>query len=242
MPKLKAVLDTLDGLPEGQKGLYVESEDGKFRLDAEGIEDVGGLKSTVDKLRKERKELTEKLKKVGDIDTEEFERLRAESEQRAEKGDDLEKRLATAQKKFDREKAELDSKLLARDKKIHQLVAEDKAREAIETAGGRPKVLLPHVLTNTKVIEEDGDFVAVVIDEKGNERTAKSGDKRFSLEDLVLELKADEEFASAFNGTGASGTGAPPSGSRGALPRGRVTTQDTEGVEADKRRTGAYAI
>jgi hypothetical protein len=241
MPKLKAVLDTLDGLPDGQKSLYVETDDGKFRLDAEGIEDVGGLKSALDKERRAKKELSDKLKKLGDIDIDEIEKLRADAEERAEKGDDIEKKLASAQKKFDREKAELDTKLLARDKKIHQLVAEDKARDAIEAAGGRPKVLLPHVLTNTKVIEEDGDFVAVVIDEKGNERTAKSGDKRFSLEDLVLELKADEEFASAFNGTGASGTGAPPSGSRGAPPRGRVAT-DTEGVEADKRRTGAYAI
>ena len=238
--KLKAVLESLDGLPDSQKELYTEDSDGKFRLNAEGVEDVGGLKSALEKERKARKEAEGKLKKVGDIDVDEYERLKTESEERAEKGDDTEKKLQSAQKKFDREIAERDAKLLARDKKIHQLVAENVAKDAIEAAGGRPKVLLPHVLASTKVIEEDGDFVAVVVDAKGNERTGKSGDKRFSLEDLVLELKSDDEFASAFNGTGASGSGGPPNGTRGAPPKGARV--DTEGVEADKRRSGAYAI
>lgn len=239
MPKLKAVLDTLDGLPDAQKGLYEEGEDGKFHLSAEGIEDVGGLKSALEKERKARREAEKKLTRLGDIDPDEVQRLRDEAEERAEKGDDAEKKLATAQKKFDREKTELEQKVLARDKKIHQLVAENVAKDAIEQAGGKPKVLLPHILANVKVIEEDGDFVPVVLDAKGNERPAKSGDKRFTLEDLVSELKADDEFAGAFNGTGASGSGAPPSGPRGAPPRGRV---DTESVETQKRASGAYAV
>lgn len=237
--KLKAVLDTLDGLPEAQKDLYDEGEDGKFHLLAEGVEDVGGLKSALDKERKARKDAEAKLKKVGDFDPDEYERLKAESEERAEKEGDVEKKLTNAQKKFDRDKADLEAKILARDKKIHQLVAENVAKDAIEAAGGKPKVLLPHILASTKVIEEDGDFVAIVTDQKGNERPAKSGDKRFTLEDLVLELKADEEFAGAFNGTGASGSGAPPSGPRGAPPKGRV---DTESVEQQKRSSGAYAV
>lgn len=237
--KLKAILDTLDGLPDAQKELYDEGADGKFHLLAEGVEDVGGLKSALDKERKARKEAEAKVKKIGDIDPDEYERLRAESEERSEKEGDVEKKLTTAQKKFDREKAELEQKVLARDKKIHQLVLENTAKDAIEAAGGKPKVLLPHVLTKAKVIEEDGDFVPVVLDEKGNERPAKSGDKRFTLEDLVLELKADDEFAGAFNGTGASGSGAPPVGPRGAPPKGRV---DTESVEQQKRSSGAYAV
>jgi hypothetical protein len=164
MPKLKAVLDSLDGLPDAQKSLYEEGEDGKFHLSAEGIEDVGGLKSALEKERKERKAAERKLKELGDIDPDEVQRLRDAEDARADKETDV---------------------------------------------------------------------------EKGNERTAKSGDKRFSLEDLVSELKADDEFAGAFNGTGASGSGAPPSGSRGAPPKGRV---DTESVEQQKRSSGAYAV
>jgi hypothetical protein len=237
--KLKAVLDTLDGLPDAQKDLYEEASDGKFHLLAEGVEDVGGMKSALEKERKARKDAEKKLARLGDIDPEEVERLRAEAEDRAESEEDVEKKIVTLTKKHDREKTELEGKVLARDKKIHQLVLENTAKDAIETAGGKPKVLLPHVLAKAKVIEEDGDFVPIVVDEKGNERTAKSGDKRFSLEDFVLELKADDEFAGAFNGTGASGSGAPPGEMRGPRPQGRVAT---EGVEEAKRRSGAYSI
>ena len=241
MPKLKAVLSTLDGLPDAQKELYEEGDDGKFHLSAEGVEDVGGLKSALEKERRDRKAAERKLKDMGDIDPEEVERLRAESEERAEKDGDVERKLTLAQKKFDREKAELETKVLARDKKIHQLVAENVATEAITEAGGKPKVLLPHILASTKVVEEDGDFVAIVVDGKGNERPAKSGDKRFTLKDLVLEVKADEDFAGAFDGTGASGSGAPQvttRGSRAPAP----SREEAQGVEAQKRASGAYAV
>lgn len=241
MPKLKAVLSTLDGLPEAQKDLYEEGDDGKFHLSAEGVEDVGGLKSALEKERKGRKEAEQKLKKLGDIDVDEFERLQLESEERSEKEGDVEKKLATAQKKFDREKTELEQKVLARDKKIHQLVAENVATKAIEEAGGKPKVLLPHILASTKVVEEEGDFVAIVVDGKGNERPAKSGDKRFTLEDLVLEVKADEDFAGAFPGTGASGSGAPQVTTRGSRAPAQ-SREEAQSVEQQKRSSGAYAV
>lgn len=241
MPKLKAVLDTLDGLPDAQKELYDEGTDGKFHLQAEGVEDVGGLKSALEKERRGRKEAEAKLKKTGDIDPDEYERLRTESEERSEKEGDVEKKLTTAQKRFDREKAELEAKVLARDNKIHQLVAENVAKDAIEAADGKPKVLLPHVLAKTKVVEEDGDFIAIVLDEKGNERPAKSGDKRFSLSDLVLELKADDEFAGAFNGTGASGSGAPQVTTRGSRAPAQ-SREEAQSVEQQKRNSGAYAV
>ena len=53
MPQLKAVYDSKDAVPEAQRDLYVEHE-GKFVLDAEGVQDVGGLKSALDRLKAER--------------------------------------------------------------------------------------------------------------------------------------------------------------------------------------------
>ena len=53
---LEAFLDTLDGVDDAVKGLYVEN-DGKFALDVNGgIPDVATLESTLSKVREELKE------------------------------------------------------------------------------------------------------------------------------------------------------------------------------------------
>ena len=50
---LKAILETLDEVPEALRAFYVE-RDGKFVLDADGVEDVTGLKSALEKERGDR--------------------------------------------------------------------------------------------------------------------------------------------------------------------------------------------
>ena len=54
---LPAIVDSLEDLPEAVRAFYVETEDGRFRLDAEGVEDVSGLKSALEKEREARKAL-----------------------------------------------------------------------------------------------------------------------------------------------------------------------------------------
>ena len=46
MTGLKLTVDSLDGIDETIKGLYVE-KDGKFVLPVEGIEDTTGLKTAL---------------------------------------------------------------------------------------------------------------------------------------------------------------------------------------------------
>lgn len=59
---LKLILDTLDGLDESIKSLYIE-KDGKFHLQVDGIEDTSGLKNKVAELLNETK--TEREKRVA---------------------------------------------------------------------------------------------------------------------------------------------------------------------------------
>lgn len=73
MPQLKTTLATkaeLDALPEAVRGLYIE-KDGKFVLDAD-FEDVGGLKTALEKERSNRSTLEKTLadirKQLGDAD------------------------------------------------------------------------------------------------------------------------------------------------------------------------------
>lgn len=66
--KLKLIVDSLDGIDEAHKGLYEKGEDGKYHLSVEGVEDVSGLKSALQKERDAVKELKAKYAKYDGID------------------------------------------------------------------------------------------------------------------------------------------------------------------------------
>lgn len=83
---LKPVLDTLDGVEEAVKTLYVE-KDGKFLLDVEGVTpnaDVDGLRRNRDDILKEKKEAETALRAFTDagVDLEEYARLKDEERTR----------------------------------------------------------------------------------------------------------------------------------------------------------------
>ena len=72
---LKKIVDTLEGIAEAQQALYVKQADGKFKLDLEGDEDTGGLKTALQKERDARAALENKLKGYDGIDIEEIRKL-----------------------------------------------------------------------------------------------------------------------------------------------------------------------
>ena len=65
---LKAIVESLDSIPEAHRSFYIADGAGKFKLDAEGIEDVSGLKSALEKERIERRDAKAALEKYKDID------------------------------------------------------------------------------------------------------------------------------------------------------------------------------
>ncbi|WP_028467624.1 hypothetical protein [Nisaea denitrificans] len=62
---LPAETDSLDAVPEAARAFYVETDDGRYRLDADGVEDVSGLKSALEKERAARRELKAELDRLG---------------------------------------------------------------------------------------------------------------------------------------------------------------------------------
>lgn len=61
---LKAVLDTIDDLDENLKAFYTPTEDGKFRLAVEGLDDNTGLKSALQKEREAAREANRRLREL----------------------------------------------------------------------------------------------------------------------------------------------------------------------------------
>lgn len=68
--KVKAFVKSLDEVSEPYRELYVEDGSGGFKLDAEGVEDVTGLKNSLTAVREELKTLKADYNKYKDLDPE----------------------------------------------------------------------------------------------------------------------------------------------------------------------------
>ena len=74
------------------------------------------------------------------------------------------------------------------------------------------KLLEPHVKSRVKVFNEDGVFTAKVIDEKGNPRIGDAQGTPMTIEQLVEEMKASDDFLRAFDANPNGGGGASNGG------------------------------
>lgn len=237
---LKAILDSLDGLPEAVAKEYKEVTDtnGKrFVLDAEGVEDVTGLKSALSKERTSRTALEKIAKKLGvpiqkqeDVDAllEKMGDRSLEEVLTLAEGKQVQasEALTAAEKKAQRIIAAKDEEIIKLSNGLSKRIKDDAAKDAIVKAKGNDTLLMPHVIKFLKVVEEDGaegkEYVAQVLDKKGQPRMDSKGEP-FTVSALVAELKGQAEFAGAFEGSGASGSGAGAGGSRGSGEGGSRT-------------------
>lgn len=194
---LKLTLDTLDGVDEAIRPLYVE-HDGKFKLAVDGLEDTGGLKSALEKERKARREAEQRAKlALGEDELEEFERLRAEAA-KARGAEDIVNQL----------KARHQKELEAREKQaqayrasLEKTVLESTASKLLAEHKGNVSLLMPHIQAALRVEEADGQFQVVPANAA-------------SLEEVVTGLKS--AFPAAFSDSGHSGGGAHGGGGGGA--------------------------
>lgn len=234
MAKLKSVLDSLDGVDESLHGFYVE-RDGKHYLDAEGVEDVGGLKSALAKEKAAAKAAKEALAKYDGFDPEEFQRLKeaaeaAEAKKLEAEGNYKEIRERDA-KAFAKEIEKRDAEIGRRDKFIEKLVVENELNAAIEKVG---------------VISELKDGARALFMIKGAKVVATEdgyngllGDVPIS--DYVESWAKTDEAAHYLRPTGAGGSGtksgkAAPSGSK---PRSEMTNAE-KAAFIDKHGQAAY--
>lgn len=218
MPKLKAVVDKLDSVPEAYRDLYTERDDGKFILDADGVEDVAGLRSTLQSKQKRADELARKLAEFGELTPEKAKELLAGAEE-------AERKKAESKGEWEKLKVSLveahTKALKAKDDEINDLMAEirlqvgeNAARKAIESVSESVDLLIPHVMRRVKVDRgEDRRFRAQVLDANGQPMIGADGNP-VKIESLLEELKKDPKFQPAFKGTGSSGSGAE-GGTRG---------------------------
>ena len=218
MPKLQAVVDSLDDIDEALRELYVARDDGTFALDADGVEDVTGLKRALKAARAEAARA--KQRTPEDFDPDRWEQLQAMEEEfqkgklsdkQREEFDNLKRQLQDQHKK---ELAKYEDQLAQVRQALHKELVTSRATQALADAKGSVRMLLPHIERSAKVIEQDGKFVPVIVDDDGHTRIGEGGNN-MTFDEMVSEMRANKDFAGAFEGTGSSGGGAVRSAAGG---------------------------
>ena len=242
---LAPVVDSIDTIPENARGAYVQ-KDGKYVLDAD-IPDVSGLRSKNSDLVARLAKAQERAALLGERTAEEIqadlELAKTTREKKAKAEGDFEslKAQLVTQHKTELEKVSGRTKKV--ESKLYDVMARRELEAAIVSAGGNPKVLLPHMLPFVKVIEQDEDFSPQVVDEKGKARIAPDGSgKEMSIAQLVETFKADETFGVAFKPSDVTGSGArnssTPSGSGAVIIPKDADVQTYRRMKADAEKRG----
>lgn len=255
MPKAIITSDEFSGLPEVLQKEYNEGTDGfagKYILNvtpAEGftLENTTALKKALQAERTQRESVTKALKAFEGLDASE---ARKAVEKLQEIGDpanlegDLQKKLEVAQQqiaqKFEKEKAQIigklegDLKALSQDHQstlaqLQEQMIRNKALQAISANKGRAPLLLPVIERSVRMVKgDDGRYRDEVVGDDGNARlTTKSGSMApMTIEEFVSELRDSDDYAPAFEGTGAKGSGAESSQSRSGGSTIRLSSTD----------------
>lgn len=225
-------LAEINDVPQQYRGLYSKKEDGTgFALDADLAKklDVSGLTSALDKERKANKSFKELVGKWTGLGFESPDAVSAkiaELQEAATKG-------ADGKANFDKLKANLeeghkkvieakDGELKTMRGTLEKYLVQNEAIQAITEEKGVPVLLLPHIMSSVKVLEDKGEFVVRVVDSEGDPRGDGKGGF-MTIKDLVKEMKGSKDFGRAFESSGTNGGGKPPASSNKGSEAGRNT-------------------
>lgn len=211
---LKAVLQSLDGVPESLRNEYKE-RDGKFYLDIEGIDDhdgVGALRRAKDYEKEEAKKAKERARELqAELDklNDQLLDLRKNG---VPKGD-VEALEQSYKDRLTKREEELNARINALTSQITNVMVDGEAMRLANEIAAKPEfvdLLLPHVRGRLKLeSSEDGTHITRVLDKDGKPSS-------LTLDDLKKELQGNKAFAPILAGSKAHGGGSNGGGGGGA--------------------------
>jgi len=215
---LKAKIKNLEEVEEQFRGLYTQVKDG-YELAVDGAESHSAYGSISGQLET----LKNKFKDVDPAKYAELVAAETEFKQLQAKIDEATGSIKTQlTEQFNAEKTKLTQRQEVLTKALHEALVVSAATQALsQVAPENVKLLLPHVISNMKVIEKDGKFEAKIVDDKGQPRviTGKDGVvKDLPLWDtseeagpsLLGEMRENKEFMGGFPAVNKGGGGADP--------------------------------
>ena len=240
--KTKLTPAEYDALPEGFQAEYTQSGDDWLinieSTDGRTLEDSTNLRNGLAAERAALKAAKSKLKMFGDLDPES---ARNAMQTLADLGDDPEGASKAALEGLKAElgrkhASELESHTKINDgltSQLRKVLQTERATSALSAVKGNVKLLLPHVVSQLGMIQDEaGEFAVRVLNADGSERVSmKSGDTGpMGIEELVGIMREDTTFQMGFEGTDASGAGSKNTERRrdsGSVLRISSTDQDS---------------
>jgi hypothetical protein len=254
---LKAVLNSLDDLSEEIKAHYTE-KDGKFYLDVDkvdglALENVDGLKTTVETLRANERNIKADLKNAldlvkkmesdyKDIDPKSARDALSKIDEIANwDGDTKIKEAIEANERKANSKLEelvkqhnekvksLENDLSDRESQLQDAIVNAKIVDAISKEGGNIDLLVPHVRKFVNMIKDSrGRFVPEVVKDDGTPRIGDAAGTPMTISQLVQEMKTKDTFAAAFPGANNTGT------NKSSTEPGKKTKSEADNVKVVK--------
>jgi len=214
MPIKLGPFDSREAAPEGIRE-HLEERDGKWFFEAETSTEVLGLKSALDKERAKASAAEREAAKFKGIgDPEKARQLLSDAEKneqdRLKAQGDWEAREKQLQELFDKKSEQYEAEATRLRAALDKHLVEAAGTSSIAGAKGSPILLLPHLVKAVKVVQEGDEFVARVVDDKGNPRFADTKGTPMSIDQLVEEMRQKKEFQRAFEPSGNGGSGGPP--------------------------------
>lgn len=177
-------------------------------------------------LIEKRDQLLSELKtvksKYSDVDVDELRSKATKAEQLEQQLQELKSKGSEGDEKYEELKKSLEDQLEQERSKYNKFIdkyaessLDSRITQAISRNKGIPDLLKPIVRQRIKHdVDDDGNIQIEVLSKEGKP-LFKDG-KEASLDDVLEELKTDEVFARAFEGTGSSGSGTRQTGAKGS--------------------------
>jgi len=231
---LEAIRDSIEELTEAEQGHY-EERDGRFYLvvgsvDGVALEDVQGLKTTVETLRATERKLKSSLERIEqkfeDIDPEEARNAIKKFDE--VKNWDGDTKIREAQEAVKRELVkqhtkqveELQDELSDTQTQLTDAIVNTKIVEALQAEEGNVELLLPHVKRHVRMVKNSaGKWMPEVTNEANEPRVGDSDGNPMTIVQYIQEMKSQKTFAAAFPGANATGSGVSGSSESGKLKR-----------------------
>lgn len=214
--EFKPTLESLDGVPQQFQGLYVANEGSTgFTFHPDFKTHVHGLTTALDKERKAAKDLKTQIQQwvaLGETPEAVQTRIQELTEASTKAGEgktNWEKLKGDLEAGHKKALATKDQEMLAMRATVERYLVDNEATSALAEAKGSVQLLLPHVKSSVKVMEENGQYVVRVVDKDGDPRGDGKGGF-MTIKDLVGEMKASDVFGRAFESSGNTGGGKPP--------------------------------
>jgi len=239
----RKVVDSIDQVPNDFRGLYVEGDGGKFKLDTDdpkvksAVSAITGLNTALVAARAEARAHKGKVVDLSALaEYGETPETIAESVQQAIDEAKKANKDKSGQDKDQAVKAATDAlaekhakELEAREKReqaltgqLHQVLVTGAATSALAEANAVDvELALPHVVSQVQVAEDDGKLAVQVVN-PGDKSLRYSGTtgKPMTIAELVGEMRGTDKFKVLFKSEDRSGGGTQPTRHGKPMPQG----------------------